>query len=194
MWNLHILKICRRTIFVAYIIDLSSYRYGVQIHNVGDTKHAWRLRTHWKGRNYIQRRNQWIYVDCHIILSYHWNAAANYCVVLVDDIFLLLDLNQLRENAIENASIYKIIDDNHMMLDKVDGYIKPHLKTFLKVVLYHSDLPYEYDKHFFENNTSFQVIKNFATELNITSSGDFISKVVVGWLTPEYRHESDLND
>ena len=93
---------------------------------------------------------------------------------------LLLDLNQLRENTIGNASIYKIIDDNHMMLDKVDGYIKPHLKTFLKVVHYHSDLPYEYDKHFFENNTSFQVIKNFATELNITSPGDFISKVVVG--------------
>ena len=107
---------------------------------------------------------------------------------------LLLDLNQLRENIIGNTSIYKIIDNNRMMLDKVDGNIKPYLKKFLKVVHYHSDLPYEYDKDFFENNTSFQVFKNFTTELNITSPGNFISKVVVGWLTPESSHDSDLND
>ena len=106
----------------------------------------------------------------------YWVIFGMLLLILASFLFLIflffVDLNHLRENTMGSTSVFQLIDDNYLMIDKVDSYIKPHLKTFLKVVQYHSTLKYEYDKTFFENNTSFHIMKNFTSELNVTSPGD----------------------
>jgi len=88
---------------------------------------------------------------------------------------LLLDLNELRQNNIEYASISSILDENSIVVERIDSTVKPYLKKFLKIVQYKTNISYEYNKDKFQDMTTLQVLNDFTTTMNITSSSDFFT-------------------
>lgn len=85
----------------------------------------------------------------------------------------LLDLNELRKNTIEETSISDFFDHNNMVIDRVDTTVRPYIKQFLKVMHYHSNVPYSFSREEFYNKTSFQAISDFAKTANISNTSDF---------------------
>lgn len=106
---------------------------------------------------------------------------------------LLLDLNELRVNNIEHLSISTLLDENTMIMERIDSKVKPYLKKVVKIVHHQTNIPYEYEKSKFNDMTSFQVISDFTTETNITSAGDFMS-LLRNFVVEDLSIESETND
>ncbi|CAI2358954.1 unnamed protein product [Moneuplotes crassus] len=88
---------------------------------------------------------------------------------------LLLDLNYLRQNNMESISLSNIVDENSLIIGRVDTAVKPYLKKLLKLLHHQTNIPYEFEKERFKNMTTLQVLSDFTKATNISSPGDLFT-------------------